>query len=170
MRGEHGAGHGQCDHDREIEAWRARSHGAAQCRAFPHARFLPGERHPARGRSPPGRDPGRARSPDRVTAQRTSQRRASSRVALFKLIQFTAAKMHTATDLSFCRVTRNDSRLSVLSPRAKVTLLISNPLPTRVLKDCCSWAPQSDACSRQANPSAKPNDLFMGPPWIANHV
>ena len=73
-----------------------------------------------------------------MRVQRTSQRRASSSEALFRLIQFTAAKKQTATDLSFCSVTRNESRLSVLSPRAKATLLISNPFPTSVLNDCCS--------------------------------
>ena len=124
----HRAGHGQCDHHREAEARRARPHGAAQCRAVPHARLLPGERHPARRGARQGRDPQRSkrcsgdrRGSDRTRpgqeqaedqgriSHRTSQRRASSSVALLRLIQFAAAKMQTATDLSFCSVTRNES-------------------------------------------------------------
>src|SRR6516164_2854183 len=54
---------------------------------------------------------------------RTSQRLESSSVAGLRLIQLAAAQ--TATDLSFCSVTRTISRFSVASPRAKVTFLIS---------------------------------------------
>ena len=114
MPAHHRAGHGQRHHRREAQARRARPDRPAQGRRLPLARFPAGERDPARLRAGQGGGEGEAGSAasgmilrmanseqgqalfairrSLFAPQRTSQRLASSSVALLRLIQFSAAK------------------------------------------------------------------------------
>src|SRR5215204_1808476 len=60
MPAHYGAGDGQRDHRREIEARRARPNDQTESWSFPCARFLPGERHSARSGAGKGGNQGEA--------------------------------------------------------------------------------------------------------------
>src|SRR5215831_20048574 len=60
MPAQHRAGHGQCHHRGEGQAWRARPDRAAEGRRLPRHRFPAGERDPARVRAAEGGPEGKA--------------------------------------------------------------------------------------------------------------